>query len=1439
METDTTSSAGGADRRKSSPNASQAPEPDAPGGEYDVDQDDWEEDSGPRPELVPPFLMTLWRLVARRPIQPDRSRSLGSESRGRLDKLDLWLVVALVIAALCLRVWRLGEPTQMHFDEVYHARTATEFLQDWRYGIRHDIYEWTHPHLAKYSIAVGLTVFSNDKVTAAGSLGVPVKDAVVQPRVVIPNLAKGQKVTPMTDPGGRQGERVYVATGSEVRVYDLESRALTHTYAVPGASALSLEPNSRSLFVGTSDGRVFVIDTVSLDEVRLGVAKEPSGARDVGVDTGLNTARLFAVTNSGSQPLVLAADAEGNVVSIDSETGKVLARSNVPQASDFVAFASSTTVSIVPPSQSSTPTESPTPTASSTPAPTATASGSSPAPTPTATSTPEPTGVAAEVLLLADALDLDPTVVQAAFDAAREEGLEQRLPGVSVASAIDEIQKLIDEGKLPDVRASVDTPTVLVAYRDGVGTMDARHLVITSTLHTDQPATSIAVSSESDKESYVAAGSTLLLVRIDTGGGSGSISQDTFQPLKKMPGPVTRVILDDSTKVAQALGKAPDGSGWTVYAIETNANSVFFDARLPFEPVAWGADVSRQYPSTDRHELLVFASDGSTAAVDIGQFAFAWRIVGVLFGTLMAACLFLLARVLFRRRSVGLLVALFSLVDGMFFANARIAMNDTYVGALLVLAYLIFALLWMGTWKGRWAFWLGMPLLGTVLGLALAAKWVALYAIASMGILILVRSALGRIIVILGLAGGAGVFGWQAIAEAKFANGTGDPPQVVLWLALGIGAALAGLVVLSRFRATADRVLVGLVTAAVVAVTVVEALVNLPAAKQNGSPNFTFFMIMTAATVIAAAANAYHPIAWTKQEVRFAIGAPIAAGLGLALAGALFGQNVSDFMRAAINSGIGGAKLEVWGAYVAAAGLAVAAAFWFAGLLGFGPMAQPPRPDDPAAHSGPPAPAPTGWLRLGSGFGLPAVWIGACLIVLPLAVYTASFVPWAAPWHQEPADSNLDLPVLWCAHPDDNDYCTNGDGWPSGHTGQTLWGLTQGIYSYHNDLRSPHAASSPWWAWPMDLKPVWFEQIGYAQDSTSLIYDGGNPALWWLAIVAMAFVCWQAFKRRSLGLTLIAMAFFWQWLSWARIDRASFQYHFYTSLPFFLLALAYFMAEVWHGPSPRTWLLARVAAAGTLLVAPVLWLAKNPLCGLARVSLDDGYRKTACGPVTQAPFELHSTTFLIGLILVAALVALGLILYRSDTRQSEGSDTRAVAEMFGAVGIAVAAMLWVSRSVTDSVLVQTYIPSSSVAAIALVLMAGFALFVLWVRDARRYVLAFCIVAVLVFIGFYPNLSALPMPGNIASIYQGFLPTWVYGFQFSVNQQLSAEKVELLGRDSLTFIGVALTFALVAAYAAWVHRIVIGYRRHLAEVAAGGGEGEAAGQGTGEGGGAAE
>jgi dolichyl-phosphate-mannose--protein O-mannosyl transferase len=103
---------------------------------------------------------------------------------------------------------------------------------------------------------------------------------------------------------------------------------------------------------------------------------------------------------------------------------------------------------------------------------------------------------------------------------------------------------------------------------------------------------------------------------------------------------------------------------------------------------------------------------------------------------------------------------------------------------------------------------------------------------------------------------------------------------------------------------------------------------------------------------------------------------------------------------------------------------------------------------------------------------------------------------------------------------------------------------------------SPRRAASSPGTWPFDLKPVWFYQESFAGGTTAAIYDAGNLVIWWLGVPAMAFVSIMAFRRRSLALALIAIGFAAQWIPWARIDRAAFQYHYYTALPFVVMALA-------------------------------------------------------------------------------------------------------------------------------------------------------------------------------------------------------------------------------------------------------------------------------------------
>ena len=113
-------------------------------------------------------------------------------------------------------------------------------------------------------------------------------------------------------------------------------------------------------------------------------------------------------------------------------------------------------------------------------------------------------------------------------------------------------------------------------------------------------------------------------------------------------------------------------------------------------------------------------------------------------GVLTAVLIYLLARILFKRRSIAILAGLLVAVDGMFFVQSRIAHERRLRAASSSSPRTPCSPRSGragGAGAGRWV--VALPVVGVLLGLALASKWVGLYAIAGVGILILGRSALG------------------------------------------------------------------------------------------------------------------------------------------------------------------------------------------------------------------------------------------------------------------------------------------------------------------------------------------------------------------------------------------------------------------------------------------------------------------------------------------------------------------------------------------------------------------------------------------------------------------------------------------------------------------------------------------------------------------------
>jgi dolichyl-phosphate-mannose--protein O-mannosyl transferase len=146
------------------------------------------------------------------------------------------------------------------------------------------------------------------------------------------------------------------------------------------------------------------------------------------------------------------------------------------------------------------------------------------------------------------------------------------------------------------------------------------------------------------------------------------------------------------------------------------------------------------------------------------------------------------------------------------------------------------------------------------------------------------------------------------------------------------------------------------------------------------------------------------------------------------------------------------------------------------------------------------------------------------------------------------------------------------------------------MFGYHFNLTAGHDSASPWWSWPLALKPTWFfGGTSYDADQIAVIYNGGNPLLFWAGIPALLVCGVLAWKRRSAALVLLVAAFAFQYVPWTRIERATFAYHYLTAVIFAMIAVAYLVDELLRRPAWRD------LARGYLALVVVVGLLVFPL----------------------------------------------------------------------------------------------------------------------------------------------------------------------------------------------------------------------------------------------------
>lgn len=78
---------------------------------------------------------------------------------------------------------------------------------------------------------------------------------------------------------------------------------------------------------------------------------------------------------------------------------------------------------------------------------------------------------------------------------------------------------------------------------------------------------------------------------------------------------------------------------------------------------------------------------------------------------------------------------------------------------------------------------------------------------------------------------------------------------------------------------------------------------------------------------------------------------------------------------------------------------------------------------------------------------------------------------------------------------------------PSGEGLKTIFTNAESMLTYHGKtvVNSTHPYSSHWFEWPIMYKPIWYYSNTLADGMKQGISAFGNPAVWWLGIIAVAY----------------------------------------------------------------------------------------------------------------------------------------------------------------------------------------------------------------------------------------------------------------------------------------------------------------------------------------------
>lgn len=159
------------------------------------------------------------------------------------------------------------------------------------------------------------------------------------------------------------------------------------------------------------------------------------------------------------------------------------------------------------------------------------------------------------------------------------------------------------------------------------------------------------------------------------------------------------------------------------------------------------------------------------------------------------------------------------------------------------------------------------------------------------------------------------------------------------------------------------------------------------------------------------------------------------------------------------------------------------------------------------------------WLKRREKFSLGLLWF----LFLPPLIYLASYAP-----------------MFW-----------------TGHDLNIFWGMQKQMWWYHTSLRASHPYTSPWWNWPLLVRPIYLYTSDEIGGFVSRIYAMGNPAVFWFGLISVILCFIYSYQEKNKNLAFIIFAYLIFFVPWAASPRIMFLYHYLPSIPFLAITAGY------------------------------------------------------------------------------------------------------------------------------------------------------------------------------------------------------------------------------------------------------------------------------------------